>query len=149
MPKPSSSADSKATGYANSSKTPKPNTDRRPGRGRCQAGAPTRRHGRLGGRRGGGIRILDCQGLSKLVRRIPELTEWPAASEDIRVITNSLTRVEACDPKTDQTPFDYAVSRVNSAPPTEAIARHSGRLLAAPGDGFDHPVRRGTGSCGQ
>ncbi|WP_244190669.1 hypothetical protein [Streptomyces caeruleatus] len=50
---------------------------------------------------------------------------------------------------TDQTPFDYAVSRVDSATPTEAIARHAGRLLAAPGDGFDHPVRRGTGSCGQ
>ncbi|MEU6373318.1 PIN domain-containing protein [Streptomyces sp. NPDC046909] len=82
-----------------------------------------------------GTLVLDCEGLSKLVRRTPELTEWLAAAEaeDIRVIISSVTLVEARDPKTNQARFDYAVSRVNIIPPTEATARHAGRLLAAAG----------------
>ena len=82
-----------------------------------------------------GTLVLDCEGLSKLVRRTPELTEWLAAAEaeDIRVITSSVTLVEARDPMTNQARFDYAVSRVNIVPPTEAIARHASKLLAAAG----------------
>jgi predicted nucleic acid-binding protein len=82
-----------------------------------------------------GTLVLDCEGLSKLVRRTPELTEWLAAAEaeDIRVITSSVTLVEARDPKTNQARFDYAVSRVNIIPPTEAITRHSSKLVAAAG----------------
>ncbi|MEU0674838.1 PIN domain-containing protein [Streptomyces sp. NPDC006172] len=82
-----------------------------------------------------GTLVLDCEGLSKLVRRTPELTEWLAAAEaeDIRVIISSVTLVEARDPKINQPRFDYAVSRVNIVPPTEAIARHAGKLLAAAG----------------
>lgn len=82
-----------------------------------------------------GTLVLDCEGLSKLVRRTSELTEWLAAAEaeDIRVITSSVTLVEARDPKTNQARFDYAVSRVNIIPPTEAIARHASQLLAAAG----------------
>ncbi|CAL9542783.1 type II toxin-antitoxin system VapC family toxin [Streptomyces sp. enrichment culture] len=82
-----------------------------------------------------GTLVLDCEGLSQLVRRTPELTEWLAAAEaeDTRVITSSVTLVEARDPGTDQARFDYAVSRVNIVPPTEAIARHASRLLAAAG----------------
>lgn len=80
-----------------------------------------------------GTLVLDCEGLSKLVQRAPELTEWPAEAEDIRVVTSSATLVEARDPRTNQARFDYAVSRVNIAPPTEAIARHAGQLLAAAG----------------
>lgn len=80
-----------------------------------------------------GTLVLDCEGLSKLVRRTPELTEWLAAAEaeDIHVITSSVTLVEARDPKTNQARFDYAVSRVNIVPPTEAIARQASKLLAA------------------
>ena len=82
-----------------------------------------------------GTLVLDCEGLSKLVRRTPELTEWLAAAEaeDIRVITSSVTLVEARDPKTNQARFDHAVSRINIVPPTETIARHASRLLAAAG----------------
>lgn len=82
-----------------------------------------------------GTLVLDCEGLTKLVRRTPELTEWLAAAEaeDVRVVTSSVTLVEARDPKTDQARFDYAVSRVNIVPPTEAIARHASKLLAAAG----------------
>lgn len=82
-----------------------------------------------------GTLALGCEGLSKLVRRAPELTEWLAAAEaeDVRVITSSVTLVEARDPKTNQARFDYAVSRVNIIPPTEAIARHASELLAAAG----------------
>lgn len=82
-----------------------------------------------------GTLVLDCEGLSKLVRRSPELTEWLAAAEaeDIRVVTSSVTLVEARDPKTNQARFDYAVSRVNIVPPTEAIARRASKLLATAG----------------
>ncbi|WP_406142960.1 DNA-binding protein [Streptomyces anulatus] len=82
-----------------------------------------------------GTLVLDCEGLYKLVRRTPEITEWLAAAEaeDIRVITSSVTLVEARDPRVNQARFDYAVSRVNITPPTEAIARHASKLLAAAG----------------
>ncbi|MGW0830893.1 type II toxin-antitoxin system VapC family toxin [Streptomyces prunicolor] len=82
-----------------------------------------------------GTLVLDCEGLSKLVRRTPELTEWlvAAEAEDIRVIVSSVTLVEARDPRTAQARFDHAVSRVNVVPPSEAIARHASKLLAAAG----------------
>lgn len=82
-----------------------------------------------------GTLVLDCEGLSGLVRRRPEITEWLAAAEaeDIRVVTSSVTLVEARDPRTNQARFDYAVSRVTIVPPTEAVARHASRLLAAAG----------------
>lgn len=82
-----------------------------------------------------GTLVLDCEGLSKLVQATPELTEWlvAAESEDIRVVTSSVTLVEARDPRTKQARFDYAISRVNVIPPTEAIARHASKLLAAAG----------------
>ncbi|MFB8776116.1 type II toxin-antitoxin system VapC family toxin [Streptomyces broussonetiae] len=82
-----------------------------------------------------GTLVLDCEGLSKLVRRTPELTEWLAAAEaeDIRVVTSSVTLVEARDPRTHQARFDYAVSRVNIIAPTETVARHASRLLATAG----------------
>lgn len=82
-----------------------------------------------------GTLVLDCEGLSQLVRRSLELTEWLAAAEadDVRVITSSVTLVEARDPKVNQARFDYAVSRVNVIPPSEDIARHASRLLAAAG----------------
>ncbi|MEV7680551.1 PIN domain-containing protein [Streptomyces sp. NPDC088341] len=82
-----------------------------------------------------GTLVLDCEGLSKLVRRTPELTEWLAAAEaeDIRVVTSSVTLVEARDPRVGQARFDYAVSRVNIVPPTEAVARDASKLLASAG----------------
>jgi predicted nucleic acid-binding protein len=82
-----------------------------------------------------GTLVLDCEGLSGLVHRRPEITEWLAAAEveDVRVVTSSVTLVEARDPRTHQARFDYAVSRVVIVPPTEAIARHASKLLAAAG----------------
>ncbi|MGW2259827.1 type II toxin-antitoxin system VapC family toxin [Streptomyces sp. NPDC001780] len=82
-----------------------------------------------------GTLVLDCEGLSALVRLTPELSEWLAAAEaeDIRVVVSSVTLVEARDPRVNQARFDYAVSRVNVIPPTELIARHASKLLAAAG----------------
>lgn len=82
-----------------------------------------------------GTLVLDCEGLSKLVRRTPELTEWLAAAEaeDIRVVASSVTLVEARDPRIAQARFDHAVSRVIIVPPSEAIARHASKLLATAG----------------
>ena len=83
----------------------------------------------------GGTLVLYCEGLSRLIRRDLELTEWLAAAEaeDIRVVTSSVTLVEARNPRTGQARFDYAVSRVNIVPPSEAIARQASRLLAEAG----------------
>ncbi|ORT59787.1 DNA-binding protein [Streptomyces sp. CB03238] len=82
-----------------------------------------------------GTLVLDCEGLSKLVRRNPELTEWLVAAdaEDVRVITSSVTLVEARDPKIHQAQFDHAISRVNIIPPTEPITRRASKLLASAG----------------
>ncbi|MDK0522383.1 PIN domain-containing protein [Streptomyces sp. ML-6] len=82
-----------------------------------------------------GTLVLDCEGLSGLVRRTPEITEWLAAAEaeDLRVVTSSVTLVEARDPKVNQARFDYAVSRVNVIPPDESIARRASKLLATAG----------------
>ncbi|MDK1477037.1 PIN domain-containing protein [Streptomyces sp. 549] len=82
-----------------------------------------------------GTLVLDCEGLSALVRRSPEITEWltAAEAEDVRVVTSSVTLVEARDPVVDQARFDYAGSRLNIVPPDEAIARRASRLLAAAG----------------
>ncbi|MGS2589783.1 type II toxin-antitoxin system VapC family toxin [Streptomyces hebeiensis] len=82
-----------------------------------------------------GTLVLDCEGLSALVRLTPELSEWLAAAEaeDIRVVVSSVTLVEARDPRVNQARFDYAVSRVNAIPPTELIARHASKLLAGAG----------------
>ncbi|MFF9631346.1 type II toxin-antitoxin system VapC family toxin [Streptomyces fradiae] len=82
-----------------------------------------------------GTLVLDCEGMSGLVRRSPDITEWLAAAEaeDVRVVISSVTLVEARDPKVNQARFDYAVSRVNVIPPTEAIARRASRLLAGAG----------------
>ncbi|MFD4034995.1 type II toxin-antitoxin system VapC family toxin [Streptomyces sp. NPDC058637] len=82
-----------------------------------------------------GTLVLGCEGLSKLVRRTPELTEWLAAAEaeDIRVVTSSVTLVEAREARVNQARFDFAVSRVNVVPPSEAVARHASSLLAASG----------------
>lgn len=82
-----------------------------------------------------GTLVLDCEGLSKLVVRDVDLTEWLAATEaeDLRVVISSVTLVEARNPKTRQARFDHAVSRVNVVPPSEAIARRASRLLAESG----------------
>ncbi|MFC9297927.1 type II toxin-antitoxin system VapC family toxin [Streptomyces sp. NPDC057011] len=82
-----------------------------------------------------GTLILDCEGLSLLVRRNPGMLEWltAAEAEDIQVVISSITLVEARDPRVNQARFDYAVSRVNVIPPSEAIARQASKLLAAAG----------------
>ncbi|AWZ08287.1 MULTISPECIES: PIN domain-containing protein [unclassified Streptomyces] len=80
-----------------------------------------------------GTLVLDCEGLSRLVRQDPGLLDWltAAEAEDIRVVISAVTLVEARDPRVHQARFDYAVSRVNIVPPSEAIVRHASKLLAA------------------
>lgn len=71
--------------------------------------------------------VLDCEGLSQLVRRTPGLAGWLAAA--------------GARPRTGQARFDVAVSRVNVVPPAEAIARHASRLLATAGlHGHEHAL---------
>ncbi|MEU4731500.1 DNA-binding protein [Streptomyces sp. NPDC023588] len=82
-----------------------------------------------------GTLVLDCEGLSRLVRQDRGLLEWltAAGAEDARVLVSSVTLVEARDPRVTQARYDYAVSRVNVVAPSEAIARHASQLLAAAG----------------
>ncbi|MFF8270579.1 type II toxin-antitoxin system VapC family toxin [Streptomyces sp. NPDC016562] len=82
-----------------------------------------------------GALVLDCEGLSRLVRQDRGLLEWltAAEAEDVRVLVSSVTLVEARDPRVNQARYDYAVSRVNIIAPSEAIARHASKLLAAAG----------------
>ncbi|MFB6830780.1 type II toxin-antitoxin system VapC family toxin [Streptomyces hydrogenans] len=82
-----------------------------------------------------GTLVLDCEGLSLLVRRSADLLEWlvAAEAEDVRVVTSSVTLVEARDARVPQARFDYAASRVNVIPPSEAIARLACKLLAGAG----------------
>ncbi|MGW7462900.1 type II toxin-antitoxin system VapC family toxin [Streptomyces sp. NPDC054797] len=82
-----------------------------------------------------GALVLDCEGLSRLVRQDRGLLEWltAAEAEDARVLVSSVTLVEARDPRVNQARYDYAVSRVNVVAPSEAIARHASQLLAAAG----------------
>ncbi|UQX02399.1 DNA-binding protein [Streptomyces sp. RerS4] len=82
-----------------------------------------------------GTLVLDCEGLSLLVRQERGLLEWLSAAEaeDIRVVISSVTLVEARDPRVKQARFDYAVSRVNVIAPSETIARHASRLLGSAG----------------
>ncbi len=111
--------------------------------GDCGIAIPTAGGRRPAARRGrrrfgcrvSGTLVLDREGLSKLVRREPELTEWLSAAEaeDIRVVMSSVTLVEARDPRVNQARFDDAVSRVNVIPPSESIARHASRILSAVG----------------
>lgn len=64
-----------------------------PARGGTVPGVTAWGHGRLGGRRVSGTLVLDGEGLSNLVHRAAELTEWLAAAEaeDLRVIASSVT----------------------------------------------------------
>ncbi|GHJ92630.1 hypothetical protein SNE510_21490 [Streptomyces sp. NE5-10] len=82
-----------------------------------------------------GTLVLDCEGLSLLVRRSADLLEWlvAAEAEDVRVVTSSVTLVEARDARVPQARFDHAASRVNVIPPSEAIARLACELLAGAG----------------
>lgn len=82
-----------------------------------------------------GTLVLDCEGLSRLVRRSPDLTAWliAAEAEDVRVVISSVTLVEARDPRTNQARFDYAVSRLNVVPVAESTARAASALLGAAG----------------
>jgi predicted nucleic acid-binding protein len=82
-----------------------------------------------------GTLVLDCEGLSQFVRPTPTMSDWIAAATraDLRVVTSSVTLVEARDPKVPQARFDYAISRIAVIPATEAIARAASKLLAAHG----------------
>ncbi|MGW7452170.1 type II toxin-antitoxin system VapC family toxin [Streptomyces sp. NPDC054787] len=90
-----------------------------------------------------GALVLDCEGLSRLVRQDRGLLEWltAAEAEDVRVLVSSVTLVEARDPRVNQARYDYAVSRVNIIAPSEAVARHASKLLAAAGlDGHKYAL---------
>ncbi|GHH33671.1 DNA-binding protein [Streptomyces candidus] len=79
--------------------------------------------------------VLDCEGLSRLINRDPDLTAWllAAEAEDAQVVTSTATLVEARNPKVPQARFDYAISRLHVVPVDEALARSASKLLAVAG----------------
>lgn len=87
--------------------------------------------------------MLDCEGLSKAVRKdratMARLAQ--ARIDGLRVIASAATLVEARDPRMDHARFDWAVSRLVVEPVTEDVARAASRLLAEHGlHGHQHAI---------
>ena len=80
-----------------------------------------------------GALVLDSDGLSQFILRTAAAKKWRAVAEarNLDVVTSAATLVEARDPKTPQSAFDHALSRIMVKPITENIARAASKLLAA------------------
>jgi hypothetical protein len=87
--------------------------------------------------------VLDCEGLAKLVTKDQAVTTWVTAAheEDMRVVTSSMTLVEAWHPGITRARFAWTVSRVSVEPVTLEVARAASRLLADAGlHGHKHAI---------
>jgi predicted nucleic acid-binding protein len=82
-----------------------------------------------------GSLVLDCEGLSKVILQVPELTEWLAAAEgeDVRVVVSAATLVEVSHPKLNRARYEWTMSRLTVEPVTREIARDGAKLLADAG----------------
>ncbi|MEU7990360.1 PIN domain-containing protein [Streptosporangium canum] len=90
-----------------------------------------------------GSLVLDCEGLSKAILQVPELTEWLVAAEeeDVRVVVSAATLVEVSHPRLNRARYDWTLSRLSVEPVSREIARDAARLLAAAGlHGHRHAV---------
>lgn len=90
-----------------------------------------------------GTVVLDSEGLSAIVNKDRwVMSQVTVARQDgMRVMTSAATLVEARDPRVNQARFDWAVSRLEVMPVTEAIARSASRLLAERGMyGHQHAI---------
>jgi predicted nucleic acid-binding protein len=77
------------------------------------------------------IYLLDSEGLSQTVRGEASMKKRlrVAASADTRVMTTSMTLIEAYDMKTYRPAWHWALSRIHVEPVTEEVAREAIGLL--------------------
>jgi predicted nucleic acid-binding protein len=77
------------------------------------------------------IYLLDSEGLSQTVRGAPDMKKRlrDAASTDLRVMTTSMTLIEAYDMKTYRPAWHWALSRIHVEPVTEEVAKEAIGLL--------------------
>lgn len=82
-----------------------------------------------------GALLLDSEGLSKAVRHDREVHEWVKAAReaDLSVITSAAVLVEMMHPKINTSALRWALSRLQVAPVTEAIALSATTLLRQAG----------------
>jgi predicted nucleic acid-binding protein len=81
------------------------------------------------------IYLLDSEGLSQTVRGESrmKLRLKAAAQGDIRVMTTSMTLIEAYDMKRYRPAWHWALSRLHVEPVTEAVAKKAVELLREAG----------------
>jgi predicted nucleic acid-binding protein len=77
------------------------------------------------------IYLLDSEGLSQTVRGEPDMKKRlrRAASADVRVMTTSMTLIEAYDMKTYRPAWHWALSRIHVEPVTQEVANDAVVLL--------------------
>nr|WP_198946511.1 DNA-binding protein [Pseudofrankia asymbiotica] len=75
--------------------------------------------------------MLDSEGLSLAVRRDRDITGWldVARARDLRVVTTSMTLVEAVHPGVNRAALRWTLSRVVVEPVTETLAMAAADLL--------------------
>jgi|SRR5579872_3307118 predicted nucleic acid-binding protein len=87
-----------------------------------------------------GTLLLDCEGLSRLLRRDPSMDPriLAARKNDNRVAVSTMTIVEASHRRVDPNHLSWVLSRLKVMPVTEEIARHATDLLQSAGDLHGH-----------
>ncbi|MFJ7999094.1 DNA-binding protein [Streptomyces sp. NPDC096310] len=82
-----------------------------------------------------GTLVLDCEGLSKLVRDDRTVVAMIGRARDhgAHVVTSAVTPVEARHPKANQARFDWVLSRLDISPVDDEISRGASKLLAQAG----------------
>lgn len=81
------------------------------------------------------VYVLDSEGLSRWVlgERRMGARVVKAREEGVRVVTSSMTLIEAYDPQKETARWRWAMSRVHVEPVTESIARETIGLLKETG----------------
>jgi predicted nucleic acid-binding protein len=87
-----------------------------------------------------GTLLLDCEGLSRLLRRDPSMDPrmLAARKRDRHVAVSTVTIVEANHRRVDPRHLSWVLSRLKVLPVTEEIARHATVLLQSAGDLHGH-----------
>ncbi|MCP2335827.1 PIN domain-containing protein [Actinomadura rupiterrae] len=87
--------------------------------------------------------VLDCEGLSRLVRRDREMFEWAAGArnENVPMVVSAVSIVEATHPETRLQSLDWTLSHLRIVPVTREISLEAVRLLrAADRHGHKHAI---------
>jgi len=81
------------------------------------------------------VYLLDSEGLSRTVRGTSDMKQRLKAAElsDTRVMTTSMTLIEAYDPTCYLPAWHWALSRIHVEPVTEEVAKEATDLLKETG----------------